>query len=136
MRLRGWFGAVEEDAAYLALNPVAQLRVQEQAFNGIRCVMGTETRMHVKDKKTAKETWEALFKKRAIGDKRMLRKDLEVGRFKKNEDILAYVGHATALRPQLLEACGVETDDKDFIDIVMEGLGIRGLQKACRLHQQ
>ena len=124
--LRGLWDAVEENAQYSALEPPAQSTMNQKAFSAIYMAIQSDLRAHVSEAETAKQAYDkiaALFRKKAQGTKRYLRRELEDMKCGRNEDVLAYVGRAQTKRLHLFEACGEKIEDSAFIDILIAGLG-------------
>ena len=113
LRLRGLWDAVEENERYEALDDAARLTMNEKAFSALYMSIESDLRAHVSDAVTAKEAYDTLasvFRKKALGAKRYLRRSLEDIKCGKNEDVLAYVGRAKSIRQQFYEACGERID--------------------------
>ena len=124
--MRGLWDAVEENEQYEALQPAARTTMNQKAFSAIYMTMQSDMRAHISRAETAKQAYDmiaAVFRKKAQGAKRYLRRELEDMKCGRNEDVLAYVGRAQMKRLQLLEACDEEIKDANFIDILIDGLG-------------
>ena len=92
----------------------------------LAAAISSDLRTHVASQTTPKDLWDTLatiFKKKSIGDKRILQKELQSLKCKKNEDVLAYVSRARTLGTQLLDACGVNTSDSQLVDVLLDGIG-------------
>ena len=126
LTIRDWWCAVQQTAEWAALDVEPKRIRSQQAFAGLVMTISSDLRSYVSGKTTAKEVWDELaelFKKKSLGDKRILQKELQALRCKKGEDVLTYVSRARTLRTQLLDACGVNTPDSQLVDILLDGLG-------------
>jgi transposase InsO family protein len=126
LTIRDWWCAVVQSATFVALDPEQRRIRSQQAYAGLLMTISSDLRTHVASQTTPKDLWDtlaAIFKKKSIGDKRILQKELQSLKCKKNEDVLAYVSRAKTLRTQLLDACGVNTSDSELVDVLLDGLG-------------